>query len=70
MKTIRIYGEEYVETKPKRPVDPMTGVCSQCAFGVSTARCAEAVRKSPEVFGGDCMARDVIYQPAPAKETA
>jgi hypothetical protein len=63
MKTIRIHVDEYVEAKPRPTIDKFSGVCEQCSFGVSTARCVEAIRRTPDVFGGDCMERDVIYLP-------
>jgi hypothetical protein len=64
MKTILIRGEEYVEVKPQPLPSGVFEVCLQCAFHQSASRCWEAVDKSPEVFGGDCDERDVVYQPA------
>jgi hypothetical protein len=69
MKTIRINGAEYVEAKADEKKAELTGeVCSQCAFGVpgGLPGCAIAIETSPEVFGGDCAERDVIYLPSPS----
>lgn len=64
MKTMRVWEEDYVEV----PATPARNVCAQCAFQLSLARCSDAIHKSPEVFGGDCAERDVVYQPAPKEE--
>ena len=65
-KTIRIMGEDFIEQPALRPA-PGANVCNQCVFDKSAARCTEAIKRSPEVFGGDCLDRDVVYQPAPDK---
>jgi hypothetical protein len=66
-KTILIDGRQYAEKKPKPPTNALGEVCSQCAFGLGRlTQCAQAIEGSPEVFGGDCAERDVIYTEVPA----
>lgn len=59
--TIEILGVTYAEAKPKKSRDPMEGVCGACAFWGNAPGCGEAINRSRDVFGGDCMERDVIY---------
>jgi|GEM_PF-6014600 hypothetical protein len=59
--TMTVMGIAYIEDKPKKTRDPMSGVCGQCALYANTPACSFAIEHSPSMFGGDCMERDVIY---------
>jgi len=58
MTTITIAGEDYVE----QPVDDVN-VCTGCAFENLPKLCRESMRLAPEVFGGCCGKREVVYIP-------
>jgi hypothetical protein len=65
--TLFIDGVEYEERKPAK--EPFV-ICDQCAFGRNPDRCAQAIDRSADAFGGDCVTNDVIYAIYPSKETA
>lgn len=56
-------GAPYIERAPYLPTaQGPDGVCAQCAFWRDTVGCYHAVMGLAErAFGGDCMARDVVY---------
>lgn len=57
---LTIKGVSYVETKPGTTIQRAN--CEGCAFQAENdRRCGVALSRSPSVFGGDCMERDVVY---------
>lgn len=55
----------YIERRPNAAMAEMArlGACAQCAFIHDTFGCyhATAGGLGERAFGGDCMARDVVY---------
>lgn len=62
-KTMEIRGVKYREAAVTHPIAKIEdgAICAQCAFANDREGCAEAIDLSEEVFGDDCMVRDVVY---------
>jgi hypothetical protein len=66
VKTMEIRGVQYREAEVRHPIAAIEdgAICAQCVFANDREGCSEAIDLSEEVFGNDCMVRDVVYAKA------